>query len=254
MVYYNILFFTFGAIWGSFLNVLIYRLPRNKNVVFPRSQCPSCECGIKWYENVPIISFIFLRGRCSNCQKKIPLQYPIVELLAGLMALWLGPTVISLNSISIFLFFFSVFCVFLVHFFIDLEHKILLNSLNIYLAIVFLSFSIIFRPWTFWLSGALLGAGLPLLVTWLFYLLRGQVGLGGGDIKLYGALGLFLGPEKIIYTISASCLLGSVVGLTLVASKKMNINKAIPFGPFILIVATIQIFFPNLVNFLLKVF
>ena len=237
--------FTFGAMVGSFLNVLIYRLPRNQSIVLPRSHCPHCQKTIVWYENIPLLSFIFLKGRCRGCSSKISWRYFLIEFAAGFVALALAPRSLDLVPILLFLFLFSVFCVFLVHFFIDIEHQILPDSLNIYLALAFLSYAIFYLPWGHWVWGAVVGAGLPLLVVWLFYMLKGQIGLGGGDIKLYGALGIYLGPVGIIHNIFLSCFLGSLVGFFLIFVKKMSKEHPMPFGPFIIIAASLQIFFPR---------
>jgi leader peptidase (prepilin peptidase)/N-methyltransferase len=146
------------------------------------------------------------------------------------------------SSLLGFFFYFSVFCAFLVHFVVDLKHRILPDSINLYLMSLFLLVSFINNPWTHWLIGGILGLGFPLLVSWLFYLLRGQVGLGGGDIKLYGVLGIYLGPIGVMQNIFLSCFLGSLIGIGLIASKVIKRDHPIPFGPFILIVATVQIF------------
>lgn len=132
------------------------------------------------------------------------------------------------------------------HFQIDLGHKILPDSLNIILFSLFLSYATVHYDWKFWLLGGAIGLLFPLTVTWLFYLLRGQIGLGGGDIKLYGILGIFLGTEMVLKNIFLSCFLGAIVGVCLIATKKMSKENPIPFGPFILIVAFIQIFFPDI--------
>lgn len=245
-----VFFFIFGLLVGSFLNVLIYRLPRDLNIVFPRSSCPHCKKLIYWYENIPVISYIFLRGKCSECQGCISIKYPLVELFTGIISLFVfyrffyGYSV--LGGIVDYAFYFTMLSVFLVHFLIDLEFKILPNSLNIYLLLIFLIRMAFFSSWTFWLVGGLIGLLFPLIVTWLFYLVRGQIGLGGGDIKLFGILGIFLGPVGIFQNIFLSCMLGSIVGLTLIFLKKMDKNNPIPFGPFILLVAAVQVFFPEI--------
>jgi leader peptidase (prepilin peptidase)/N-methyltransferase len=232
----------FGLLIGSFLNALIYRLPRGISIAFPRSSCPHCQHVIAWYENIPVISFLFLRGKCSNCSAKISWQYPAVELLTALFAFFIAPTNIDGTSLFNFFFFFSVFCAFLVHFIVDLKHQILPDSVTIYLGLMFFVIGLIIRPWTFLAIGGAIGLGFPLLVSWIFYLLRGQVGLGGGDIKLFAVLGLYLGPMGIIQNIFLSCLFGAVVGVVLIASKAIKKENPIPFGPFILIVASFQIF------------
>jgi leader peptidase (prepilin peptidase)/N-methyltransferase len=235
----------FGLLVGSFLNALIYRLPRDINIALPRSSCPNCKKLIYWYENIPVLSFIFLRGKCSGCQTKISMQYPLIELLSGLAAMFLAPSDLSSQSVFTFLFYFGVFSAFLVHFIVDLKHQILPDSVNIYLACLFFAVSLVNRHWTFWLIGSSIGLGFPLLVSWAFYKLRGQIGLGGGDIKLYAALGLYLGPLGIIHNIFLSCFLGAVIGVLLMVFKIIKRENPIPFGPFIILVGFVQIFFEN---------
>lgn len=237
--------FIFGLIIGSFTNVLIYRLPMGISMLIPRSFCPGCKKTIYWYENIPIVSFLFLRGKCSSCSTKIPIQYPIIELAVAFLALILFPSQLDYNSMIRFVMNFSVAVVFLSMFIIDLRYKIIPNQLNLYLGILFLAYAIIFFPLTHWLIGALIGFGFPALITWLFYLLRGEIGLGGGDIKLFGVLGIFLGPMGIIHNIFLSCFLGSLVGGVLILTKKLDRKNPIPFGPFIIIIASFQILFPH---------
>ena len=141
-----------------------------------------------------------------------------------------------------FLFFLGIFSAFLVHFIVDLKHQILPDSINIYLGLLFFTVSVLTKPWTHWLIGGGIGLGFPLLVSWIFYLLRGQVGLGGGDIKLYAVLGIYLGPIAIMQNIFLSCFLGAIVGLLLMATKIIKKENPIPFGPFIIITACFQIF------------
>ncbi len=248
---YNFFAFIFGAIIGSFLNVLIHRMPLEEEFVFRSSHCPLCNKDIRWYENIPIVSFVFLRGKCSSCHGKISWRYPVVELLTALASLFLLPSNFSSQSIAFFFAYLTIFSIFLVHFLIDLKHQILPNSLNVILSLLFFAMVVLEKDWTFWASGALLGAGFPLLIVWIFYLIRGQVGLGGGDIKLFGALGLYLGPIAIIQNIFLSCMLGSVVGVSLILLKKMNKDNPIPFGPFIIIVSFVQIFFPSIMKMIL---
>jgi prepilin signal peptidase PulO-like enzyme (type II secretory pathway) len=244
--FYAIHFFLFGLLVGSFLNVVILRLPVKKDLVKARSACPTCGSQLKWYHNVPLLSFIFLRGKCSFCGARISWRYPLIELLTALVAFWLMPSTIGLESIGYFLYFFIIACVFITHFFIDLDHHLLLDSLNLYLLAVIFPFALIMYPWQYWLIGGLLGFGGPLLVTWIFYKFRGQVGLGGGDIKLYGILGLYLGPNGIMFTIFFSCLVGAIWGLGMIATNQLTKDKPMAFGPAILLVAAFQIFFPDL--------
>lgn len=238
--------FVFGIMIGSFLNVVILRLPKKEDLVKKRSYCPACGNQLRWYHNVPLVSYIFLKGKCGFCGHRISWRYPLIELLTGLVAIWLLPAELNLESLGFFLFYFAIACIFISHFFIDLDHHLLLDSLNLYLLAIILPYAVIMHQWQFWLIGAALGFGAPLLVTWIFYKIRGQIGLGGGDIKLYGILGLLLGPTGIMFTIFLSCFVGAVLGLILIAMKKMNKDHPMAFGPAILLVASFQIFLPEI--------
>jgi leader peptidase (prepilin peptidase)/N-methyltransferase len=241
----------FGLIVGSFLNALIYRLPIGMNIALPRSSCPHCKHVIKWYENIPVLSFIFLKAKCSNCGAPISWLYPFVELLSGFFAFLITPDSMAPGALFNFFFFFSVYCCFVVHFIVDLKHQLLPDSINIYLGLLFFVVSFTLHPWTHWLLGGALGLGFPLLVSWIFYLLRGQVGLGGGDIKLYAVLGLYLGPIGVMQNIFLSCFLGAVIGVILMFSKIIKRENPIPFGPFIIVVASFQIFTEKWFNHLM---
>lgn len=242
----------FGVIIGSFLNALIYRLPRDINIAFPRSSCPNCKHLISWYENIPIISYIYLQGKCSECKTKISPLYPAVEFLTGLFAFLIAPRSIEPNDLFNFIFFLGVFSAFLVHFIVDLKHQVLPDPVNIYLGILFFVVALVTRPWSHWVLGFGLGLGFPLLVSWIFYLIKGQVGLGGGDIKLYAVLGIYLGPIAVMQNIFLSCFLGAIVGIVLIATKLIKKENPIPFGPFIIIVAGLQIFTPDWIDHLLR--
>ena len=175
----------------------------------------------------------------------ISIVYPLVELLGGAGALYL------LNFSEGFLglfhstIFFSIFCVFLCHFIVDLKHQILPDGLNIYLGCVFLMNMFVFLNWQFSLLGFCVGFGFPYLITEIFYRIRGEVGLGGGDIKLYGVLGLYLGPQGVLQNIFLSSALGSVITILLIMARKVDKKTPIPFGPFIIILASWQIFSPK---------
>ncbi len=237
--------FIFGLLIGSFLNVVILRLPVGKNLVSDRSCCPKCQAKLRWYHNIPVVSFLMLRGKCAFCQSPISWRYPLIELLTGLVSLWLFPAELSSLSLGFYLFYFAIACVFICHFFIDLDHHLLLDKLNIYLLVLILPFAVLNFYWMHWLLGGLFGFGVPLLITWLFYKIKGQVGLGGGDIKLFGLLGLLLGPTGVFFTIFLSCMVGAIVGMTLILTKKLNKDRPMAFGPAIILVASFQIFLPQ---------
>lgn len=244
----DIFVFIFGTMVGSFLNVLIHRLPLGENFVSERSHCPHCQNLIAWYFNIPLLGYLLLRGKCHKCKVGISLRYPIVEMSGGLSALLLFPASLDRPSLILFTIYFAIASLFIVHFFIDLKHQLLLDSLNIVLACLFLGLSIWQNPWQHYVLGAVVGFALPYGMTLLFYFLRGQVGLGGGDIKLFAALGLLLGPQGILQNIFLSCMLGSLIGVALLVFRVIDRRTPIPFGPFILIVSALQIFAPALFN------
>ena len=234
-----------GALIGSFLNVLIYRLPRNKDFVMARSACPHCGDPIPFYLNVPLLGFAILLGRCRACKARIHWRYPVVELFSALVFAGSLPLHDDMASIYTYVMTCAVSCALIVHFFIDLEHKLLLDKINVYLLLLILPYSVIFLTFDHWVWGALIGFGGPLLISWAFYKLKGKVGLGGGDIKLWGVLGLLLGPIGILENIFLSSFLGSLVGVALMARKSYQADQGIPFGPFIIVVAMAQLYFPE---------
>lgn len=243
--FYHFFIFLFGLLIGSFLNVVILRLPLKKDLVFQRSQCPKCHTQLKWYHNIPLLSYLFLRGKCAFCKTQVSWRYPLIELLTGLVAYWLFPADVNLQTLGMFTFYFFVACILICHFFIDLDHQLLLDSLNLYLGVSILSFVVLQFHWSYWLIGGALGFLGTLAVTWLFYKIRGQIGLGGGDIKLFGILGMYLGPTGIMMNIFLSCFLGAFVGIILIALGKMTKDKPLAFGPAIILVAAFQIYFPD---------
>lgn len=242
-------FFTlFGLLVGSFLNVIIYRMPRGLSIVTPRSSCPTCGHKIRWYENLPIISYIVLRGKCFACKTKISLRYPLVELSMGLIAFLLAPKNLDSDGLFNFSFYFSIAAVFLAHLLIDLEHHLLMDKLNLYLLLIITPYAILnFSP-DYWILGGMIGFLGPLGISMIFYKLKKQEGLGGGDIKLFGILGIILGPLGILNNLFLSCTLGATIGVILILSKKLDRNTPFAFGPFIIVVATLQIYFPSVVE------
>lgn len=241
-IYFAISAFILGAVVGSFLNVCICRLPRDESVVSPPSHCPNCSCGIRWYDNIPLISYLLLRGKCRGCGTRISPQYPLVEFLNGLLTLALflrfGPTF----SFLVFFLFCSALVVIT---FIDLEHQIIPDEISLPGILLGFLFSF-FLPGHTWLNsliGILLGGGSLLLVASGYHWLTGKEGMGGGDIKLLAMMGAFLGWKAIPFIIFASSLVGSVVGLSLMLIKKKDSKLAIPFGPYLAFAAILYIFY-----------
>ena len=240
----------FGLLFGSFANVLIWRFPRGESVVAPGSHCPSCEHPIRWYDNVPVVSWILLRGRCRDCGDRISARYPLVEALSG--ALWLAAGVrfgLSLQAVACVAFFYLL----LVLTFIDLDTYRLPNVLVGALAAMGLvgaalsqltgvsavpllraaAGGLLGQPLVAALSGAALGAGLSGAIAAVYGRLRGRTGLGMGDVKLLGAMGLFLGPY-VVLALFVGSIVGAVGGLMDAArSGESATTHRVPFGPYL---------------------
>lgn len=241
-LFFYLFAFVFGALVGSFLNVCICRLPEGESIVFPPSRCPGCGERIRPYDNIPIVSWLILRGKCRSCGGKISPQYPVVEFINGLLTLFLllrfGPT---LQFLALFLFV----CALVTITFIDLEHQIIPDSISLPGIIVGLLFSF-FLPNPGWLSsiiGIAVGGGSLLLVACAYHALTGNEGMGGGDIKLLAMMGAFCGWKAVPFIIFVSSLTGSVIGVTLMLVRKKDSKLAIPFGPFLALGAVVYLFF-----------
>jgi leader peptidase (prepilin peptidase)/N-methyltransferase len=233
--------FVFGAIIGSFLNVCIYRLPLAKSIVFPASHCPHCDAPLSWYHNIPVISFLFLRGRCHSCGARISWRYPAVEMLNALF--YLGVFYVSgfsLTSLALFCFISALIVVT----FIDIDHRIIPDVISLPGIIAGFGASFIF-PWVSWqdsLLGIALGGGSLFAVAYLYALLTRKEGMGGGDIKLLAMIGAFLGYKAVLPIIFLSSLMGTAIGIPLMLLKKTDGSLAIPFGPFLASASLIYLF------------
>ncbi len=247
-VQFYIFAFLFGAVVGSFLNVCICRLPEGRSVVFPPSACPSCGAGIRWYDNIPIVSYLVLRGRCRSCHVAISWRYPLVEALNGLLTLVLflrfGP---SLTFLALFFFCSALVAIT----FIDFDHQIIPDVISLPGIVVGFVFSF-FLPWLGWRSsliGIVAGGGVIWLIIELYYRLRKEEGMGGGDVKLLAMIGAFLGWRAILFTLFAASLVGSVVGVSLMFLQKKDGKLAIPFGPYLALGAVLYIFYGKQIIF-----
>jgi leader peptidase (prepilin peptidase)/N-methyltransferase len=221
----------FGGVVGSFLNVCIYRLPIRRSVVWPASACPHCGRALSWYENVPIVSFLALRGRCRTCAGTIGWRYPIVEASTAVMfagAWWYyGPGVLFVSR--------SLFgCALIVLFAIDLEHHLLPNPITVPGIVLGFAFSFFTEPgWQASLVGLVVGGGLLFLIAEAYYRVRHEEGLGMGDVKMLAMIGAFLGWKLTLVALMLASLGGSVVGLLLIATRRGDMKYALPFGTFL---------------------
>ena len=234
--------FLFGAIVGSFLNVCIYRIPAEKSIVSPPSHCPSCGERVRPYDNIPLLSWLLLGGKCRFCRARISVRYPLVELLTALLTLFLFHEYgFSAGFAALFLFSAAL----VVITFIDLDHQIIPDIISLPGIPLGFAFSF-FLPQVGWknsLIGILVGGGSLLVVAYAYELITKKEGMGGGDIKLLAMMGAFLGWKSIPFIIFISSLLGSVIGISLMIAQKKDSKLAIPFGPFLATAAVIYIFF-----------
>ena len=265
MQLYLLFYALLGLVIGSFLNVCIYRIPRGKSVVFPGSACPHCGTPLRFYDNVPVLSFILLRGKCRSCGKSISVQYPLVELLTGLAFYFCArtwefgpPTYVN----SLFL------AIIIVLILTDYHHRILPNRLTlpgtvagillssfqspeVYGDVVSLNLASLFGfenapaalPWIGSILGALIGGGLLLVVGVAYEKLRKRQGLGMGDVKMMAMVGAFLGWRLALLTIFAGSLIGTIAGIFLMLFRHLNLQAKLAFGVFLGIASAMALFY-----------
>ena len=232
--------FLFGSVIGSFLNVCIYRLPREESLSSPSSYCPHCQKPIRFYDNIPIISYLVLRGKCRSCGNLISPRYALVELLTAIFSLFLFLH-FSLTEYFIYFCFFSSLVVVT---FIDFKHQIIPNTISLPgIGVGFLASFILPRiSYLDSLFGIALGGGVLYLIAMGYYLITKTEGMGMGDVKLLAMIGAFLGSKAVIITIFLSAFLGALVGITLIVFKGKSRKYAIPYGPFLAIGALATLF------------
>lgn len=243
--------FIFGTCIGSFLNVCIYRIPAGQSIVHPPSACPRCGYAIRAYDNIPILSYIFLRGRCRRCGTPIPLRYPLVETITGLAALALFMKFGLTWATPVYFLFVAMLIVIT---FIDIDHQIIPDSLSLPGIPLFflLGFLLPFVTWQAALIGILAGGGILYAVALGYQLITGRDGMGGGDIKLLAMIGALIGWQGIFFTIFFSSLSGTLVGLLLALSAGGSLKNRLPFGPFLAAGAIAYVFWgPELIHWYL---
>ncbi|HVS16592.1 MAG TPA: prepilin peptidase [Thermoanaerobaculia bacterium] len=231
-----------GLIVGSYLNVVVHRLPRGQSTVTPRSRCPSCRHPIRLRDNVPLVSWLLLRGRCRHCQSRISWRYPLVE--ASTAALFAGSVVrFGATPSAVVAALFCALCLALA--LIDAEHYLLPNKITYPGIVLGLALSP-FAEWTDLRSsalGAVVGAGSLSLLIGLWYLLRRTQGMGWGDPKMLAMVGAFLGLLSTVLTLFLASLLGSLVGAVLLARRRADLQSRLPFGVYLAVGAVLSLFF-----------
>ena len=235
--------FIFGLMFGSFANVCIYRMPREMSIVFPASHCTKCNNPILWYDNIPVLSFLLLKGKCRNCGNKISLRYPLVELACGFLFVLMFFVTGLTYMLPVFCFF--AFCM-LVITMIDFDFQIIPDEFSVGLIIVGLATSFInpFLDTSFLQSiyGCIVGGGSLIALAIIGKFMFKQDAMGGGDIKLMAGVGAFIGWQRVLFAIFIAAFIGSIIGIVLILAKKMKKRDMMPFGPCLAVGSLITLF------------
>jgi leader peptidase (prepilin peptidase)/N-methyltransferase len=236
--------FAFGAAWGSFLNVLVYRLPREVSVLRePPSSCPACATPIRWYDNLPLLSWLALRGRCRTCRAPISVRCPLVELAAAVLAvLAFVRWGVSVTGVEVMVFAWVSLALGL----IDLDFQILPDVLT-YPSIVFGLVCSALGGYTWWLDsllGAAVGALLPILVIVIYKLWRGIEGMGWGDVKYLAAIGAVVGLRGVVGVLIVGASVGAIFGLGMILAGRGSGKTPLPFGTFLALAAILWLYAP----------
>ncbi|KPK25158.1 MAG: peptidase A24 [Nitrospira bacterium SG8_3] len=236
--------FLFGLIVGSFLNVCIHRIPEGKSIVHPRSSCPHCGTRIKFYDNIPLVSYAILLGKCRSCRHSISIRYPIVEMLTGLLSTalllryGLGPQ---------YFLFFAFSAALIIVSFVDLNYKIIPNVISLPGILVGLAATSVFRlnglSWMDSLIGIVVGGGSLYLIGLIFKWLRGKEGMGLGDVKLLAMIGAWMGYLALPYIVLISSLTGAIIGGGSLLLTRRRFSETIPYGPFLVLGTLVYLFF-----------
>jgi leader peptidase (prepilin peptidase)/N-methyltransferase len=226
-----VVFAWMGLAVGSFLNVCIHRLPLGMSIASPPSRCPSCGSRLAWYDNVPVLGYLWLRGRCRNCRAPISIRYPIIELVTMLVFL-LHLYVFGWTALMAVRLVFA--CALLVLFAIDLEHQLLPNVITLPGIVAGLAASLFVPPGILdAVLGAVLGGGVLWLIGEAYYRYSGQEGMGGGDVKMLAMIGAFLGWKQVVVTLVFSSVAGSLIGMLVIAIRRGGMKYALPYGTFL---------------------
>ena len=244
----------FGAVVGSFLNVVILRLPKeDASIAFPASHCPLCLQPLTWYENIPLLSYVALRGKCRTCKVAISWQYPLVELsMAVLSALLYHRLGLSFELF----FYFAFFAALLVIIFIDIHHQIIPDCISLPGILIGFAGSF-FNGLVTWQQSALglsIGGGLLYAVAYTYYAVTKREGMGGGDIKLLAMIGAFLGWQSLLYVVFSSSLAGALVGVVAMFKQGKKGQTRIPYGPFLALSAMSYLLCQQQIDYLWRLY
>ena len=241
--------FLLGSIVGSFLNVCIYRLPLDRDVIFKPSECTKCAKKIKWYQNIPIISFIFLKGKCGSCKEKISLQYPIVELITAVSFLFN----FSIYGTSLNFIFATIFTTSLILiFFTDFKDFLIFDAVTLPVTLIgFVVSLVVYNPFnvTFLNSiiGACTGYSIIFFIRWFYLKFKGVEGMGLGDAKLFLMIGAWLGIHSLLFILLFSSVAGSIFGGAMILLGKNKRYTHIPYGCFIVVASFGYLFFGEII-------
>ena len=220
-----------GLVVGSFLNVCIYRLPRGQSVNWPASRCTTCDRSLAWYENIPVVSWVVLRGRCRTCGERISVMYPIVEAITAAMFI-AGYFIYGWTPLLAVRLAFT--CAMIVLFVIDLQHYLLPNVITVPGIVIGFALSLVLPPgWKASLIGLIAGGGLLFAIAEAWYRFRGIEGLGMGDVKMLAMIGAFLGWKLMLVTLVLSSFAGSLIGVGAIALGRGGMKSMLPFGTFL---------------------
>lgn len=251
-VFWAVSFFVLGAVIGSFLNVVIARLPRGQSIVSPPSRCTACGHPIRPRDNIPMVSYLVLRARCRDCNTRISPRYPLIELLTALLflALYLKWGLIPATGV-----FFVFTAALIAIFWIDLEHMIIPDAISLNCIPIGVSAAVLGllpgMDWKYSLVGTIMGAAVLYVPAVIYERIRGMEGLGGGDVKLLAMIGAFIGPYGVMFVLFLSSTLGSLFGLAGMAALKTESTAPIPFGPFLSAAAVVYLFVgPEIIEWL----
>jgi leader peptidase (prepilin peptidase)/N-methyltransferase len=230
----------FGALIGSFLNVVIYRLPLGQSLVSPPSRCRACGYSLRWFDNIPIFSWLALRGRCRKCGVGVSWQYPVVELVTAILfalVAWTTPIGPLLFARLILV------CILIALFGIDLEHQILPNTITLPGIVIGLMFSAVAPPGIRdAIIGTLLGGGILYGIAAAYYLWRREEGMGMGDVKMLAMIGAFLGWKSVLVTLVFASFSGAFIGVGMMAVQRGGMKYALPFGTFLALGTLVAMF------------